>query len=82
MQETLTAENKCPRCGKVNDRLSDLLGDAIPKPGDISICIQCGHVSIFTEGLQLREPNSLESVDILADQRIRVHQQAIWRRDQ
>lgn len=38
----------CPHCGAVHECHSDPLNkDAVPKDGDISVCIDCGEFSIF-----------------------------------
>lgn len=73
-----TATNSCSSCGKVNDRATDLVTAAKPKAGDVSICIGCGHVAIFTAALALRDPTPQESAELLADKRIIAHQRAVW----
>jgi hypothetical protein len=45
----------CPHCYVVNDCATsphDL--EAIPKPGDLNICIYCSGISTYTEDLKLR----------------------------
>jgi hypothetical protein len=46
---------KCPECGVVNSGALGVDGTR-PKKGDVSICMYCRHISIFTEDLGLREP--------------------------
>lgn len=57
--ETVTP-NICPVCGKKHDVTNDLVGNAKPKPGDITICIRCGFPFIFTDTMQLRLPDEWE----------------------
>lgn len=49
-------ESKCPACGSRLDAASGLRGTAVPKPkpGDITLCIDCGQVMEFTATLGLR----------------------------
>ena len=40
----------CPHCGAVHDRATDLTKpDAVAKPGDVSVCIKCAGVLVFTD---------------------------------
>ena len=40
----------CPYCGKANDQHDDLKSMAVPKDGDIGLCIGCGGVTVFVVG--------------------------------
>lgn len=62
-----TADLICPNCGEINDAASAVTERIIggnpkikPKPGDLSICINCGHFCIFDNKLKLRDMNEDE----------------------
>jgi hypothetical protein len=40
------------------------LDDASPKPGDVSMCVYCGAIAIFTEALLLVTPDETEAGSI------------------
>ena len=44
--------------------------EAIPSEGDVTICIYCGHISVFNTDLTLRNPTDEEIHIIAGDQRI------------
>jgi hypothetical protein len=48
-----TPESICASCGTKLDGASGL--SARPKPGDISICLYCGHIQAFGWDLKLRD---------------------------
>jgi hypothetical protein len=60
-----------PRCLTCNARIettSDLFGDAEIKAGDVSICLYCGAVALFTgNGNEVRYPSHEELGEILSD---------------
>jgi hypothetical protein len=43
----------CPACGFPFERATCTTGDHQPKAGDLTLCIRCACVLIFTEGLGL-----------------------------
>lgn len=51
----------CPHCGEELDVASGLGTQDGPKPGDISLCIDCGGVNIFDENLKPRLPTQEEN---------------------
>jgi hypothetical protein len=62
-----------------------MLGSSQPKPGDMSVCIECGFVSVFTRKMRLRVPTKAETREIAGDDRIARYQQALavlhgWKR--
>jgi hypothetical protein len=64
---TRTPPNLCRNCGKLIDSASpsapaDRRRRA--RPGDIALCLDCGHVHIFADDLTLREPTGDELVEI------------------
>lgn len=55
---------QCPQCRYKMDRASDFTGEGPPKPGDFSMCFNCGALNLFDEGLKLREPDPMELLHI------------------
>lgn len=53
LKTTRHTETRCQVCGHVLDASSSVDG-AIPKPGDISVCIDCGTILTFDGSLRLR----------------------------
>ena len=60
----------CLGCGAPNDAASDTLGGDKPSEGDVTICIYCGHISVFNTNLTLRNPTDEEIHIIAGDKRI------------
>jgi hypothetical protein len=57
----------CPSCFKVMDRATDgLRGGGRPRPGDVTVCINCGALLRFGEQLQLGACGDVEDL-LLAD---------------
>ena len=55
----------CLGCGTVLDRAmqpADLRRR--PKPGSLSICIDCGHIAVFAEDMGLRALTDAEMVEL------------------
>lgn len=50
---TKTPGTFCPVCKSALDCASDPLGDATPKPGDVSYCVYCSAILTFTQDLGL-----------------------------
>lgn len=61
----LIPENNCTNCGKRLDAV-DNLGEEeeMPEPGNFTVCLGCGHVMVFAEGLSLRDPDDSEIHEI------------------
>lgn len=52
------------------DRSTGLDGDDVaPNPGDVSLCIQCGHAAVFTDK-GLRKPTGEELLKFATDKTI------------
>ena len=52
---------KCPTCGNAIECATALDdSDAVPSPGDCTVCLECAEVLIFTEGLGLRRSTLAE----------------------
>ncbi len=55
MRDTYTCTDaRCPACGHQLDGACDPIGDARPKPDDISVCIECASVLAYNADLTLR----------------------------
>ena len=50
----------CPHCGYRVDMTTEAFGDRTPKPNDVSICIACGKVAVFTSDMRQRLPTPEE----------------------
>jgi hypothetical protein len=51
-------DNTCPYCETIQTGLTGLTGKGNgPNPGDVSLCADCGNISIFGEDMQLRVPS-------------------------
>ena len=56
--------SKCPTCGAPLSAATGLEGGRGPKPGDVTQCIRCAELLIFTNKLRLRKPTEKEFLDI------------------
>jgi hypothetical protein len=58
----------CRQCGKYLDRSMCPYDESlVPGDGDLSICISCGLISVYTETGLLRAPTPDELTEALAD---------------
>jgi hypothetical protein len=57
-------DNVCLACGNVLDAADNLTGKRKPKSGDISVCIDCGHIMAFGEDLSFRPLTDAEMIEI------------------
>jgi hypothetical protein len=57
----------CPSCGATLDAAT---GEGAPSPGAISVCADCGAVTIFSADLTHRLPTDAELIEILADEAV------------
>lgn len=71
-------EHSCPKCGYKSDCVSIAFENEtpIPRPGDLSLCLCCGAMNVFTKDLQLRLPNAKEQEWILNSPKITLAQLA------
>jgi hypothetical protein len=44
----------CPVCSKLLDGATNINDDGAPKPGDVSVCVDCMSILTFTPDLKLR----------------------------
>jgi hypothetical protein len=66
----------CLDCGKNLDAAMSIFCDARPTGDDITICMYCGHIMVFTNGLVLRNPTREEQIKIAGDKQILAIQRA------
>lgn len=58
----------CTNCKRLVDDAQCINDDAtIPDPGDVTICLYCGHIMVFAEDGGMRDPNSTEMHQIAGD---------------
>jgi len=51
----------CVECGLLFNASSPTHGPRnLPKPGNVSLCLNCGHLALFDDNLMLREPTTEE----------------------
>lgn len=78
MTTTRTPKNSCPSCGKTIDALSRLKDDDIrPKPGDVTVCLDCAAVLVVNHDLTVRSPTPGELDDMATDQELLKVREAI-----
>lgn len=73
---------RCPWCGKVNELATGVEGAEVPHAGAISLCVSCGHWSIYELdfiGLRQRKPTEEEWMDMEDDETVRTVTLA-WRK--
>jgi hypothetical protein len=75
--ETILPEQRCSRCGYRMDATTSAFGEHKPKPGDVSLCMACGGVSVFTETLHMRAPTPEELDNINKNPQVLAAQMAI-----
>lgn len=75
---------ECPGCGVVNDgALDPSNSDAWPSEGSLSLCWNCGHLSIFTgsgTSLSVRPPTEEEKQEYDAIPEVIAYREIIARR--
>jgi hypothetical protein len=58
---TIVSKNRCRRCGQNNNAATNTTNEEVtPDEGDVSVCINCGEISMFTAEGKLREPTPEE----------------------
>lgn len=66
----------CLDCGYPMDAASNPFTGHKPSPGDVSICLECGHIMVFKKNLTIRNPRGKEFHAIAGDERIIAIQKA------
>lgn len=67
MKEHQVEKQKCPTCGQENDRASCPYSDDAPRPGDVSVCIACQNLHVYTDSLTLRPVTEKDIEDMPLD---------------
>lgn len=50
----LPSKPECPHCKKTLDGFTDPVGDRVPKPEDVTMCLYCGEILQFDERMKLK----------------------------
>lgn len=58
-----TPISKCQACDYKLDSVSSLTEAEAPKPGDVTICLKCGHLMGFNPNLSVRPLTDEEMLD-------------------
>lgn len=58
-----TKDCLCLSCGKALNSAITIDGESAPIPGDIAICLDCGHIMVFDENLAARELTDEEVIE-------------------
>jgi hypothetical protein len=65
MRTTRTPPQMCPNCGYVFDAATEAIkAKAKPKPGDVSLCLNCINVGIYNADLSVRSATDAEIADL------------------
>lgn len=67
---TKLPESACLDCGKQLNGATAVDNRQRPKPGNISLCLYCGHIMAFDDALRLRNLTDEEMIEIAGDPRI------------
>lgn len=54
---TTELKQTCPACGYPMDCATGIGHQRSPSPGDVTVCISCGDISLFNDDLSLRTPS-------------------------
>lgn len=67
-------EAECPYCHQKLDRSTGVSPhnpeDRLPKPGDVSVCIECGEVSYFDAAMNMVELSQQERDELMKDEHV------------
>ncbi len=70
MKSFRLAPDRCPACGLAIDAASNTWNNRKPKPGDATMCIQCGAWAIFDPHMKLRPPTLAEFLQLSNDDKV------------
>jgi hypothetical protein len=73
---TRLPKNKCLNCKKALDSATGIGNENSPSPGDITVCLRCGHIMAFNKQLRFRKLTDEEIIAIAGDPRIIEFQRA------
>jgi hypothetical protein len=65
----------CAHCGSLNDATAAMRENGKnmrPRPGNFSICVKCGELSVYDDNLDLRKPTDDEYIEVAHDPGITV----------
>jgi len=77
MTITRLKPTKCPACGYEIDGATGVEKGTTPRPGDISLCVYCGAISIYTRGMGIRSATAFEESRLLAS---KIGPKLLWAR--
>jgi hypothetical protein len=62
-------DNHCPVCKHLLDAVTCTNGpeSTKPYPGNPSICMYCGEITVFADDLSMRKPTGAEMVEFMTD---------------
>lgn len=66
----------CLNCGVMMDAATNVADNKLPGPGDIAICLYCGHLMAFADNLTYRPLTDAEMFEAAGDPRIIAAQKA------
>ena len=70
-------KSTCLNCNEVAEAATPVSEqDALPEPGNITVCFKCGHLMAFADDLTLRALTGEEMVACAGDERIVAFQRA------
>lgn len=67
----------CLNCGKKLNACSSATAESMPNPGDITICLYCGHIMSFSDDMSLCELNDDQIKEIAGNPDIIKHQKIV-----
>jgi hypothetical protein len=77
LRSVRTPPSHCLDCHELIDAASSLFSKKKkPRPGDFTVCIECGHIMAFAGDLTLRELTSAEMHDVAGNRKILLIQEA------
>lgn len=69
--------SRCLNCGRALDAASSMTTKQKPRPGDVTICIDCGHIMAFADDLSMRALTDTEMIAVAGDRDIVMTQRAL-----
>jgi hypothetical protein len=57
-------DTRCVNCNKLLDGAAAIAGSRGPRPGDVTVCLDCRHLMVYGDDLQLRNPTDDEIVEM------------------
>src|SRR5262245_33137345 len=81
VDEYRTPSNHCLECGYELDCAAAPGTEPrrAPQAGDLSICVACGHLTVFDAELKLREPTQAEILEVAGDETLLKYMKARMR---